>query len=73
LWTIKNRTLWRGQPPPKQKKRQHTWTDWNLIRESLRTSALKEGAVVAVGQWSPQERPSHKKMSQAEPLEKREW
>jgi hypothetical protein len=25
-----------------------TWTDWNLIRELLRASGLKEGAVVAV-------------------------
>jgi hypothetical protein len=39
----------------------YAWTDWNLIRELLRTSALKEGAVVAVGEWSPRERPRHKK------------
>jgi hypothetical protein len=27
-----------------------TWTDWNLIREPLRASSLKEGAVVAGGE-----------------------
>jgi hypothetical protein len=50
----------------------YTLTDWNHIREPLRMNSLKEGAVVAVGEQSPQERPSHKKVSQAEPLEKKE-
>jgi hypothetical protein len=33
--------------------------------EPLRVSILKEGAVGAVGEWSPQENLSHKKTSQA--------
>jgi hypothetical protein len=45
--------------------------DLNLIRESLWRRVLKEGAAVAVGEWSPRERPSHKKMtSRAETSEK---
>jgi hypothetical protein len=51
----------------------YTWTDYNLIKESLRASVLKEGVVVAVGEWSPLERPSHRKTSRAEPTEKKEW
>jgi hypothetical protein len=42
--------------PPKEKKKWikvRTWIDWNPIRELLGTSALKEGADVAVGEWSP--------------------
>jgi hypothetical protein len=31
-------------------------TDWNLIREPLRASGLKEGAVVAVGEKLPQKK-----------------
>jgi hypothetical protein len=27
-----------------------TWTNWNFTRELLRTSTLKEGAVIAVGE-----------------------
>jgi hypothetical protein len=27
-----------------------TWTNWNLIRQLLRTSTLKERVVVAVGE-----------------------
>jgi hypothetical protein len=35
-------------------------------------SGFKQGVVVVIGEWSPQERPSHKKMSQAETLERKE-
>jgi hypothetical protein len=35
-------------------------------------SAL-EGAVIAIGEWSLQERPSHKKASKTETSEKKEW
>jgi hypothetical protein len=34
----------------------NTWIDWNLIRESLGMSGLKEGAVGVVGEQSLQER-----------------
>jgi hypothetical protein len=37
--------------------------DLNLIRESLWRRVLKEGAVLAVGEWSPRERQSHRKMT----------
>jgi hypothetical protein len=51
----------------------HCWISWNLIREPLETSTLNEGMEVVVGEWSSQERPSHKKTSQAETSEKKEW
>jgi hypothetical protein len=103
---IKEWTLWRSRPPPKQKKRSYmectpemwehqplwivsphlwdlgspekcwcfyTWTDWNLLRELLGMNALKEGVVVAIREWSQQERPNDKKTSWAEPSEKKEW
>jgi hypothetical protein len=38
---------------------------WRLNSEPFGTSALKEGAVVAVGVWSPRERPNHKKTPRA--------
>jgi hypothetical protein len=47
--------------------------DWNLIMELVGMRGLKEGAVVAVGEWSPRERPSHKKTAWAELSEKKEW
>jgi hypothetical protein len=63
-------------PPVSEKKYSGwwwcTWIDRNLIIESLGMSGLKEGAVVAVGELSLRERPSHKKMSQAETSEKKE-
>jgi hypothetical protein len=31
------------------------------MREPLGTTGLKEGAVGAVGNWSPQKKPNHKK------------
>jgi hypothetical protein len=40
--------------------------------EPLGASVLKEGAVGAVGEWSPQEKPSHKKTSQAETSKRKE-
>jgi hypothetical protein len=43
------------------------------VRELLGMSTLKEGAVGAVGDWSSQERTSHKKTSQEEPLGRKEW
>jgi hypothetical protein len=34
----------------------YIWTDWNLIREPLRTSGLKAGANIAVGEKSSQKK-----------------
>jgi hypothetical protein len=36
---------------------------WHVCSEPFGTSVLKEGAVGAVGEWSPQEKLSHKKTS----------
>jgi hypothetical protein len=43
---------------------------WHLSSEQLGMSTLKEGAVVAFGEWSPQERPKHKKTIRAGTLRK---
>jgi hypothetical protein len=43
-----------------------------LIRQSLGTSARKEGTLVAVGEWLQQERRSHKKTTGAETSEEKE-
>jgi hypothetical protein len=57
----------------------NTWTDSWVIRESLGTSGLKEGAVRAVGElspWAPSHREGRRSRSQTslvQPSEKRWW
>jgi hypothetical protein len=48
----------------------NTWTCWCLNSDPLGISALKEGEVVAVEEWSLQERLNHKKMPRAGTLGK---
>jgi hypothetical protein len=50
----------------------YIWIYWHISSEALGASVLKEGAVGAVGEWSPQEKPSHKKIPEAETSKKKE-
>jgi hypothetical protein len=48
----------------------YIWIYWHVSSEPLEASVLKEGAVGAVGERSPQEKLSHKKMPRAGDLGK---
>jgi hypothetical protein len=72
----KHRPLWivfphRWKKGEKEKKELwmmvRTWTNWHLIRELLRTSNLKEGAVVAVGELSPRKKTNNGKEDEMKP------
>jgi hypothetical protein len=50
-----------------------TWIDWNLIKESLGTSALKKGAVVVGGEWTPLKTEPQENETKCRPQKKERW